>query len=170
MDSASLTTNRIRRAVARVISLASPLCGLYVFWQIVPFFRGQVTSPLVVVLNHAAAPLGVKLIGWDAAFSDANAGFAGFWGYYLVGCGGFVVASGLVILAGEAIRRILLVGWHQFKHEEIEGWKAEQKEARIKAAGERRRERRLAALPATRKSGDGGWLLIAGAILVAWFL
>ncbi|RKR31706.1 hypothetical protein [Paraburkholderia sp. BL17N1] len=170
MGNVTLTTNPIRRTLARVIGLASPFCGLYVLWQIVPFFRGQITSPLIVMLNRAA-PLGVKLIGsWDAAFSDANAGFAGFFGYYLVGCVSFVVASCLVMLAGAAIARVLLVGWQQFKHEQIEGWKAEQKEARIEAARERRRERRLAALRATRKSGDCGWLLIAGAIVFARFL
>lgn len=166
-----LTTPSARRIFAQVIGLASPVCGLYLLWLIVPFCRGQITSPLVAAFNYIG-PFGMKLNGaWDAAFNDANSGFGGFFGYYLIGIAGFASASGIVMAMGEAASRVLLVGWKKFKEEQREAFEAEQAAARVEAARERRRERRLAAMQSKNGNSDScWWAVIVGAAFFAWFL
>lgn len=140
-------------------------------WLIVPFFRGQITSPFVSAFNYIA-PLGVT---WTASFNDAmsnpNSGLIGWILYYVFGVVSFVTAAGFVLLSGDMISRILLVGWAQFNLEEREAREAAEKAASIEAERERRRERRLKTMQAkTGKSDDYGWLLVAGAAFLVWFL
>lgn len=165
------TTSIPRQASARAIGAAASLCSLYMLWLIVPFFRGQITSPLVSAFNHVA-PLGVTLTGsLNDALSNPNSGLASWFCYYVFSVLGFVAAAGFVLLTGDTLSRILLVGWAQFRLEEREAREANERAVCIEAAGERRRERRLKAMQInTSKSDDYGWLLVAGAAFLVWFL
>ena len=171
MKSTILTTLSRRQALSRIVGLASPIYGLYMLWQIVPFFRGQITSPLVSAYN-AISPLGIQLIGsWDVALNGTHSGLGGFCGYYFVGVGGFLTAAAFVMLTGGAVSRVLLVGWTQFSNEQREARNAEQEAARVEATRERRRERRLAGVRSTAGKSDGcEWLVVLGAALFVWFL
>ncbi|WP_143311422.1 hypothetical protein [Burkholderia pseudomallei] len=166
-----LTTSSARRVFAQVIALASPVCGLYLLWLIVPFCRGQITSPLVAAYNYIG-PFGMKLNGaWDAALNDANSGFTGFLFYYLIGIAGFTSAAGIVLAMSEAASRVLLVGWKKFKEEQREALKAEQAAARVEAARERRRERRLGVMQSKNGNSDScWWIAMVGAAFFVWFL
>lgn len=157
-------TFSLRHTLAHVVGLASPIIGLYLLWQIVPFFRGQITSPLVTAFN-IAAPFGVKLIGsWNTAFNDPAASFVG---YYLVGAASYIAASGLVMVTGQTVSRILFGGWLQFRQEQHEVAEAE----RLFAIRERRRERRLAALRGKhQKSDDSTWIFLVSAAIFWWML
>lgn len=157
----------LRQKLAHAVGLASPILALYVLWQIVPFLRGQITSPLVTAYNRAS-PLGMKLIGaWDTALGDSHAGIVGFLGYYLIGVASFAAASGLIILAAETVSRILFVGWARFRQEQREA----AEDNRQEAIRERRRERRRAALQTRKQNSDTSvWLFVAGAIVFWWML
>ncbi|MDN7466244.1 hypothetical protein [Burkholderia gladioli] len=161
------STSPLRQVLAYTVQLTSLIYGLFLFWQIVPFFRGQITSFLVTIYNFVS-PLDVKLIGsWDIALSDSHAGVVGFVFYYILGTAGFVSASGLVLLAGQAVSRILLVGWPQFRQEQRDAAEAE----RLETLRDQRRERRLAARRKAKQKADGSaWLFVVSAVVLWWML
>lgn len=161
------STSPLRQVLAYTVLLTSLIHGLFLFGQIVPFFRGQITSFLVTTYNFVS-PLDTKLIGsWDIALSDCHAGVVGFVFYYIIGSAGFVSASGLVMLAGQAVSRILLVGWTQFRQEQRDAAEAE----RLETLHDQRRERRLAARQKAKQKTDGSaWLFVISAVVLWWML
>lgn len=140
-------------------------------WLIVPFVRGETTSPIVSAFN-SVAPLGVTLTAsFNDAMSNPNSGLTGWIFYYVWGVVGTATAAGFVLLSGAKLSRVVLVGWSQFKLEERAANEAYEKAVCIAAARERRRERRLKAVQArTAKSDDYGWLVVIGAALFVWIL
>lgn len=128
------------------------LCaGLYVIWQVVPYFRGEFDIPGFEIPAQYS---------WEA--------IGAFYRHYVLGPAALIVLGAFVITIGRFIARICAVGWKQFISEAKYAWQEEQRIAKIESNRRKRREIRRKR-DQDNASGNATGSFIVGAIIGSLF-
>lgn len=151
-----------REILARSIGIGGVLAAIVAIWQFVRFCQGEMWSPLVLAGNYFAVQFG----GGEWLVPNTGNATGLMWMeraycvvlFYLFGLAGWMLVAVLVLVTSQTAKRIVEVGYAQYRLERAAAQEESARLAKINASRERRREARRRR-DAAKGSGVGAFVL-----------
>lgn len=156
-----------RKTISNIVGLVGCIASLAVGWQAVRFCQGDIGAPLLDLFNSVwHKPKDVD----GSLFSPLGTLALGF--YYIGGISHWIALGGLGLYLSETCRRIVEVGWTQYRSEEREASELAQQQAERQALKDRRRElrRKLNEAQQPRKSSSFSFASFLIGLIAGWLL